>query len=135
MLDKKTKEKIIKKFRVHENDTGSTQVQIAILTEEIKQLTDHLKQHKQDNSSRRGLLKKVSERRKFLKYLQKESAEQFKELATRLKLKIADKLIAEEEEEKLKQSRYAPTKNDEDEEVEEEPKDLSDIEEEKIDEE
>lgn len=135
MLDKKTKEKIIKKFRVHENDTGSTQVQIAILTEEIKQLTDHLKQHKQDNSSRRGLLKKVSERRKFLKYLQKESAEQFKELATRLKLKIADKLIAEEEEEKLKQSRYAPTKNDDDEEVEEEPKDLSDIEEEKIDEE
>jgi len=135
MLDKKTKEKIIKKFRVHENDTGSTQVQIAILTEEIKQLTDHLKQHKQDNSSRRGLLKKVSERRKFLKYLQKESAEQFKELATRLKLKIADKLIAEEEEEKLKQSRYAPTKNDEDEEAEEEPKDLSDIEEEKIDEE
>jgi small subunit ribosomal protein S15 len=135
MLDKKTKEKIIKKFRVHENDTGSTQVQIAILTEEIKQLTDHLKQHKQDNSSRRGLLKKVSERRKFLKYLQKESAEQFKELATRLKLKIADKLIAEEEEEKLKQSRYAPAKNDDDEEVEEEPKDLSDIEEEKIDEE
>jgi small subunit ribosomal protein S15 len=135
MLDKKTKEKIIKKFRVHENDTGSTQVQIAILTEEIKQLTDHLKQHKQDNSSRRGLLKKVSERRKFLKYLQKENAEQFKELATKLKLKIADKLIAEEEEEKLKQSRYAPTKNDDDEETEEEPKDLSDIEEEKIDEE
>jgi small subunit ribosomal protein S15 len=135
MLDKKTKEKIIKKFRVHESDTGSTQVQIAILSEEIKQLTDHLKQHKQDNSSRRGLLKKVSERRKFLKYLQKESAEQFKELATKLKLKIADKLIAEEEEEKLRQSRYTPTKNDEEEEVEEEPKDLSDLEEEKIDEE
>ena len=135
MLDKKTKEKIIKKFRVHESDTGSTQVQIAILSEEIKQLTDHLKQHKQDNSSRRGLLKKVSERRKFLKYLQKESAEQFKELATKLKLKIADKLIAEEEEEKLRQSRYTPTKNDEEEEAEEEPKDLSDLEEEKIDEE
>ncbi|NCU43117.1 30S ribosomal protein S15 [Candidatus Falkowbacteria bacterium] len=135
MLDKKTKEKIIKKFRVHESDTGSTQVQIAILSEEIKQLTDHLKQHKQDNSSRRGLLKKVGERRKFLKYLQKESAEQFKELATKLKLKIADKLIAEEEEEKLRQSRYTPTKNDEEEEVEEEPKDLSDLEEEKIDEE
>jgi len=129
MLDKKTKEKIIKKYRVHESDTGSTQVQIAILTEEIKQLTEHLKQHKQDNSSRRGLLKKVSERRKFLKYLQKEDVEQFKELAAKLKLKIADKLIAEDEEEKLKQSRYASTKNDDDEEVEEEPKDLSDLEE------
>lgn len=128
MLDKKTKEKIIKKYRVHENDTGSTQVQIAILTEEIKQLTEHLKQHKQDNSSRRGLLKKVGERRKFLKYLQKEDVEQFKELASKLKLKIADKLIAEEEEEKLKQSRYATTKTDDEEEVEEEPKDLSDLE-------
>jgi small subunit ribosomal protein S15 len=128
MLDKKTKEKIIKKYRVHENDTGSTQVQIAILTEEIKQLTEHLKQHKQDNSSRRGLLKKVGERRKLLKYLQKEDVEQFKELASKLKLKIADKLIAEEEEEKLKQSRYATTKTDDEEEVEEEPKDLSDLE-------
>ncbi|BFD24775.1 MAG: 30S ribosomal protein S15 [Candidatus Parcubacteria bacterium] len=130
MLDKKTKEKIIKKYRVHENDTGSTQVQIAILTEEIKQLTEHLKQHKQDNSSRRGLLKKVSERRKFLKYLQKEDVEQFKELALKLKLKIADKLIAEEEEEKLKQNRYATAKTDDEEEAEEEPKDLSDLEDE-----
>ena len=130
MLDKKTKEKIIKKYRVHENDTGSTQVQIAILTEEIKQLTEHLKQHKQDNSSRRGLLKKVSERRKFLKYLQKEDVEQFKELALKLKLKIADKLIAEEEEEKLKQNRYATAKTDDEEEAEEEPRDLSDLEDE-----
>ena len=65
------KEKIIKKFRVHDTDTGSTQVQIAILTEEIKELTEHLKQHKHDYSSRRGLLKKVGERRKLLKYLQK----------------------------------------------------------------
>jgi small subunit ribosomal protein S15 len=106
MLDKKSKEKIIKKFRVHDTDTGSPQVQIAILTEEIKELTEHLKKHKHDFSSRRGLLKKVSERRKLLKYLQKESAEQFKELAEKLKLKIAQKLQEEEEEEKKKEKKY-----------------------------
>ena len=106
MLDKKAKEKIIKKFRVHDTDTGSPQVQIAILTEEIKELTEHLKKHKHDFSSRRGLLKKVGERRKLLKYLQKESAEQFKDLAEKLKLKIAQKLMEEEEEEKKKEKKY-----------------------------
>lgn len=117
MLDKKRKEKLIKKYRVHETDTGSPQVQIAILTEEIKDLTDHLKEHKHDYSSRRGLLKKVGERRKLLKYLQKENSEQFKELATKLKLKIAQKLQEEEELEKLKEKKYAPSEeeNDEDE--------------------
>lgn len=113
MLDKKTKERIIKKFRVHETDTGSPQVQIAILTEEIKELTDHLKQHKHDYSSRRGLLKKVSERRKLLKYLQKENEVQFKDLAEKLKLKIANKLIAEEEEERAKEKKYAPAEEEE----------------------
>jgi len=106
MLDKKAKEKIIKKFRTHETDTGSPQVQIAILTEEIKELTEHLKKHKHDFSSRRGLLKKVGERRKLLKYLQKENAEQFKKLAEKLKLKIAQKLQEEEEEEKKKEKNY-----------------------------
>ncbi len=106
MLDKKAKEKIIKKFRVHDTDTGSPQVQIAILTEEIKELTEHLKKHKHDFSSRRGLLKKVGERRKLLKYLQKESAEQFLDLAEKLKLKIAIKLREEEEEEKKKEKKY-----------------------------
>jgi len=125
MLDKKVKEKIIKKYRVHDTDTGSTQVQIAILTEEIKELTEHLKQHKHDYSSRRGLLKKVGERRKLLKYLQKENEEQFKDLAEKLKLKIAKKLIAEEEEAKLKEKKYAPA----DTEDAIEPKDLSDVEE------
>src|SRR3989339_1707833 len=72
MLDKKKKQQIIQKFKVHNNDTGSTQIQIAILSEEIKELAEHLKQHKQDHSSRRGLLKKVGERRRLLKYLQKE---------------------------------------------------------------
>ena len=112
MLDKKAKERIIKKFRVHDTDTGSSQVQIAILTEEIKELTEHLKKHKHDFSSRRGLLKKVGERRKLLKYLQKESAEQFKELATKLKLKIAQKLEEEEEEEKKKEKKYINTEED-----------------------
>jgi small subunit ribosomal protein S15 len=100
MLDKKTKQRIINRFKIHENDTGSTQVQIAILTEEIKQLTEHLKQHKHDHSSRRGLLKKVGERRRLLKYLQKEDEEAFKDLAKRLKLKIAKKMIEDEEEKK-----------------------------------
>jgi len=118
MLDKKAKEKIIKKFRVHDTDTGSPQVQIAILTEEIKELTEHLKKHKHDFSSRRGLLKKVGERRKLLKYLQKESAEQFRDLAEKLKLKIAKRLMEEEEEEKKKEKKYI---NPDDAEVE--PKD------------
>lgn len=114
MLDKKAKEKIIKKFRVHDTDTGSPQVQIAILTEEIKELTEHLKQHKHDFSSRRGLLKKVGERRKLLKYLQKESAEQFLELAEKLKLKIAQRLKEEEEEEedKKKEKKYSEPEED-----------------------
>lgn len=98
MLDKKVKQRIIAKFRTHENDTGSSQVQIAILTEEIEQLNGHLKAHKQDHSSRRGLLKKVNERRKLLKYLQKEDAKAFEDLAKKLKLKIAKKMIEEEEE-------------------------------------
>ncbi len=106
MLDKKTKEKIIKKFRIHDTDTGSPQVQIAILTAEIKELTEHLKNHKHDFSSRRGLLKKVSERRKLLKFLRRESLEQFKELAEKLKLKVAKRLQEEEEERKKKDKNY-----------------------------
>lgn len=100
MLDKASKQKIINKFKIHPTDTGSAQVQIAILTEEIKRLTDHLKDHKHDHSSRRGLIRKVGERRQLLKYLQKEDEKSFDELATRLKLKIAKKMIADEEEKK-----------------------------------
>ena len=121
MLDKKAKEKIIKKFRVHDTDTGSPQVQIAILTEEIKELTEHLKKHKHDFSSRRGLLKKVGERRKLLKYLQKENLEQFKELAEKLKLKIAQRLQEEEEEDKKKEKKYI-SPEEETEDIKETPK-------------
>jgi small subunit ribosomal protein S15 len=100
MLDKQFKQEIIEKFRQHEGDTGSTQVQIAILTEEIKQLTEHLQKHRHDFSSRRGLLRKVGERRRLLKYLQKEDEKSFVDLATKLNLKIAKKMAAEEEERK-----------------------------------
>lgn len=98
MLDKKTKQRLINRFKTHETDTGSPQVQIAILSEEITQLTEHLKMHKHDYSSRRGLLRKVGERRRLLKYLQRENAEAFMDLAKKLKLRIAKKMIADEEE-------------------------------------
>jgi len=103
MLDKKVKQRIINKFKTHDKDTGSSQVQIAILTEEIKQLTEHLSRHKHDHSSRRGLLRKVSERRKLLKYLQKEDEKGFKELVIKLKLRIGKKMFEEAEEEKRKE--------------------------------
>lgn len=71
MLSTKKKQGIIKKARRHETDTGSAQVQTALLEEQISQLTKHLKKHKQDEHSRRGLLKLVSKRRAHLKYLEK----------------------------------------------------------------
>jgi len=87
MLDKKIKDKIIKKFQTHKDDTGSSEVQIAILTEEIKELIKHLKTHKHDFSSRRGLLKKVAERRKLLKYLERENPKNYETLTKKLKIK------------------------------------------------
>lgn len=87
MLDKRVKERIIEKFKVHPTDTGSPQVQIAILTEEMKQLSEHLKTHKKDFSSRRGLLKKVGERRRLLKYLEREDQPSHAALVEKLKLK------------------------------------------------
>lgn len=87
MLDKDKKLKIIKKYQTHEGDTGSTEVQVAILSEEIKELADHLKQHAKDHSSRRGLLRKVGERRRLLRYLRKENAKSYDELTKKLKLK------------------------------------------------
>ncbi len=118
MLDKKVKQKIINKYKVHPTDTGSTQVQVAILTEEIKKLTEHLQAHKHDHSSRRGLLKKVNDRRQLLKYLQKEDERAFKELAQKLKLKIAKKMIDDEKEkqhieEKLLTQEQLKTKSEE----------------------
>ncbi|MAF14065.1 MAG: 30S ribosomal protein S15 [Parcubacteria group bacterium] len=95
MLDKRKKERIIAKYKTHTNDTGSSQVQIAILTEEIKELTKHLKTHKKDFSSRRGLLKKVAERRRLLNYLKREDEKGFEKLVKDLKLKV--KLVEREQ--------------------------------------
>ncbi len=97
MLDKKKKQRIIEKFKTHKNDTGSSEVQIAILTEEIKELTKHLRENKKDISSRRGLLSKVSLRHKLLRYLEREDEKKFKKLVKALKLKIEKKFIQEED--------------------------------------
>ena len=89
MLDNKKKQQIIKKFATHTGDTGSSEVQIAILTHEIEELASHLKSHPKDHSSRRGLLRKVSARRRLITYLKKDNPESFEELAKKLKLKQA----------------------------------------------
>ncbi len=87
-LTKEDKDKIIKKYKTHDADTGSSEIQIALLTSEIEQLTEHLKIHKKDFSSRRGLLKKVGQRRRLLRYLQRDNQPSFEELAKKLKLKV-----------------------------------------------
>ena len=86
MLQPDKKKKIIEKFRTHATDTGSPQVQIAILSEEMKELSEHLKMHKKDHSSRRGLIKKVGERRRLMKYLKREDAKAYDELTAKLKV-------------------------------------------------
>jgi len=90
-LTKGQKDRIIKKFQTHKSDTGSAEVQIAILTSEIKQLTSHMKKHKHDYSSRLGLIKKVQERKRLLTYLERENEDSYKKLVKTLKLKIAKK--------------------------------------------
>jgi small subunit ribosomal protein S15 len=87
MLSKKDKDAIIKKFQVHKDDTGSPEVQIAILTKEIEQVSEHLKVHKKDNHSRRGLLKMVGNRRRLLRYLKHEDQKRYEKLADKLELK------------------------------------------------
>ena len=86
MLQPDKKKKIIEKFRTHATDTGSPQVQIAILSEEMKELAEHLKMHKKDHSSRRGLIKKVGERRRLMTYLKREDAKAYDELTAKLKI-------------------------------------------------
>lgn len=87
MLTKTKKEKVIKKAQVHETDTGSASVQVAILSERIHQLTTHLKKNKKDNHSRRGLLQMVADRRAHLKYLEKKDPKTYKKLVKDLELK------------------------------------------------
>lgn len=81
------KEKTIQEFRVHERDTGSADVQIALLTQRINQLTDHLQKNKKDHSSRRGLLKMVGQRRRLLDYLHTTDATRYQAITKKLKLR------------------------------------------------
>ncbi|MBM9511704.1 30S ribosomal protein S15 [Desulfogranum marinum] len=78
------KKEIIEKFKTHEGDTGSCEVQIALLTDRIKYLTDHFKTHSKDHHSRRGLLKLVGQRRSLLKYMQKKDIVKYRELIKEL---------------------------------------------------
>jgi len=85
-LPKTQKQDIIKEFQLFDGDTGSPEVQVALLTNSISQLTEHLKQHKKDNHSRRGLLKQVSKRRRLLNFLKNKSDERYQQLIKRLEL-------------------------------------------------
>lgn len=87
MMLKEQKTAIIENNRTHETDTGSPEVQVAILTERINQLTEHLKVHKQDNHSRRGLYKMIGKRRNLLEYLQKKDIERYRALIAKLGLR------------------------------------------------
>ena len=90
MLDGDTKTNIIQEYRLHERpsfDTGSAEVQVAVLTENIKRLTDHLRTHRKDVHSRRGLLGMVSQRRRLLKYLSNEDVSRYQTLIGRLGLR------------------------------------------------
>ncbi len=84
---KEQKQEIIGKFKLHENDTGSPEVQVAILTERINHLTEHLKIHKKDHHSRRGLLKMVGQRRGLLNYLQDSNIERYRTIVDKLNLR------------------------------------------------
>lgn len=85
-LNKDEKKSIIEKFAIHEGDTGSPEVQIALLTEEVTKLSEHLKEHRKDNHSRRGLLQMVGKRRRLIDYLKENEKERFENLTKKLKL-------------------------------------------------
>lgn len=86
-ITEEAKNKIIEEYRIHEKDTGSPEVQIAVLSERIKNLSEHFKTHKKDHHSRRGLLKLVSTRKRLLNYLQKTEIERYRALIQRLGLR------------------------------------------------
>ena len=86
-LNKEQKAEIVDKFALHEGDTGSPEVQIALLTQQIEELSEHLKEHKKDNHSRRGLLKMVGKRRGLLNYLYKKDIERYRSIISRLGLR------------------------------------------------
>ncbi|MBU5595593.1 30S ribosomal protein S15 [Amphibacillus sp. MSJ-3] len=86
-ISQERKNEIINEFKVHENDTGSAEVQIAILTEEITNLNEHLRVHKKDHHSRRGLLKMVGKRRNLLNYLREKDVASYRQLIEKLGLR------------------------------------------------
>ena len=86
-MTKERKQEIIETYRRDDSDTGSSEVQIALLTERIKELTEHLKVHQKDNHSRRGLLKMVGKRRSLLNYLAKTDINRYREIKEKLKLR------------------------------------------------
>ena len=87
VIQKEKKQAVIAEFRTHENDTGSPEVQVAVLTERIRELTEHLKVHKKDFHSRRGLLKMVGSRRRLLRYLMNKDFNRYRSLIERLGLR------------------------------------------------
>ena len=86
-IKKDTKKEIISKFATNEKDTGSAQVQIAVISERINNLTEHFKLHKHDNHSKRGLVALVSKRKKLLSYISKKDKEKYKEIIKELKIR------------------------------------------------
>jgi len=87
MLSKPDKQKVMQDFEIHNGDTGSPEVQIAILTTRINELTEHLKAHRKDHSSRRGLLKMVGNRSSLLKYVNKKDPQRYQSIISRLGLR------------------------------------------------
>ncbi len=84
---KEVKAEVLEEFKTHENDTGSSQVQIALLTKRINELTEHFKVHKKDNHSRKGLLRMVAQRRKLLDYLKRRDIAEYHAIIEKLKLR------------------------------------------------
>ncbi|MEE9400572.1 MAG: 30S ribosomal protein S15 [Dehalococcoidia bacterium] len=87
MIEKEKKDAIVREFQLKEGDSGSTEVQVALLTERINQLTEHLKSHTHDHHSRRGLLKLVGQRRRLLQYLSNNDVNRYRQLIVRLGLR------------------------------------------------
>ena len=86
-MEKERKGTIVQEFRLHEKDTGSTALQVALLTERINELTEHMKVHRRDSHSQRGLMKLVGQRRRLLAYLKREDVARYRDLITRLGLR------------------------------------------------
>ena len=86
-ITQERKNELINEFKIHENDTGSADVQIAILTEEINNLTEHFRTHKKDHHSRRGLYKMIGTRKRLLKYLRENEVQRYRDLIAKLGLR------------------------------------------------